>query len=111
MGWVQAELPAVLGTVGCDPGFMKSMSTAGKGKDIQIFYHQDIMAGYTTSAFLIPSTQSAIVVLKNSLSLNDAADWVGQAILEALLDVEEPNDYIEYAKESANAHLTKFPAM
>ncbi|KAL8834796.1 MAG: hypothetical protein Q9170_003592 [Blastenia crenularia] len=111
MGWVQAHLPAVLGAVGCNPGFVKSMPLAGKGKDIEIFYHQGSLAGYTTSAFLIPNTQSAIVVLTNSLSFNDAADWIGQSILEALLDVEEPNDYVQYAKESADAHLTKFTAM
>ncbi|KAI4222458.1 MAG: hypothetical protein L6R36_006142 [Xanthoria steineri] len=111
MGWVQAQLPTILGAVGCNPGFVKSMPIVGKDKDLKVFYHQGSMAGYTTSVFLIPSTQSAIVVLTNSLSLNDAADWIGQAILEALLDVEEPNDYVEYAKESASAHLAKFPAM
>ncbi|KAL8720542.1 MAG: hypothetical protein Q9225_002612 [Loekoesia sp. 1 TL-2023] len=111
MGWVQAQLPAVLGAVGCNPGFVKSTPTAGKGKDIEIFCYQSSMAGYATSAFLISSTQSAIVVLTNPMSLNDAADWVGQAILEALFNVEELNDYIEYANESANAHLADFPDM
>ncbi len=69
------------------------------------------MAGYTSSTYIIPSTQSAIVVLTNSISLNHAADWVSQLILGALLDVEERNDYRQYAKESADAHLAKFPAM
>ena len=111
MGWVRAELPTNLGAVGCNPIFVKSMPIVGKGRDEEIFYHQVSMAGYTTSAFLIPSTQSAIVVLTNSLSLNDAADWVGQLILESLLGVDEPNDYIQYANESARAHVAKFPAM
>ena len=101
----------MLGAVGCNPGFVGSMPIVGKGRDTEIFYHQGSLAGYTTSAFLIPSTQSAAVVLTNSLSLNDAADWVGQAILECLLDVQEPNNYVEYARESANTHLGKFPAM
>lgn len=111
MGWVRAQLPTVLGAVGCNPSFVKSMPTVGHGSEEIVVYHQGSMAGYTSSVFLIPNTESGIVVLSNSISLNDCADWVGQLILEALLDVEERNDYRKYAEESAAAHLAKFPAM
>lgn len=111
MGWVRAQLPTALGAVGCNPGFVKNMPIAGQGTDEVVIYHQGSMAGYTASAFLIPSSESAIVVLSNSISLNDCADWVGQLILEALIDVEKRNDYKKYAKESADAHLAKFPSM
>ena len=111
MGWVRAQLPTILGAVGCNPGFVRAMPTAGRGSEETIIYHQGSLAGYTSSLFLIPDTESAIVVLTNSISLNDCADWVGQLILEALLDVEERNDYVKYAKESADAHLAKYPAM
>lgn len=112
MGWVRARLPGVLGAIGCNPGFMESMPTAGRGSDkTVIICHQGSLAGYTSSLFLIPDTESAIVVLSNSISLNNCADWVGQLILEDLLRVEERNDYAKHAKESANAHLAKYPAM
>lgn len=111
MGWVRAQLPTALGAVGCNPSFVKNMPIAGQGTDKVVIYHQGSMAGYTASAFLIPSSESAIVVLSNSISLNDCADWVGQLILEALIDVEERNNYKKYAKESADAHLAKFPSM
>lgn len=111
MGWVRAQLPTILGAVGCNPGFVKAMPTTGRGSEDTILYHQGSLAGYTSSLFLIPDTESAIVVLTNSISLNDCADWVGQLILEALLDVEERNDYVRYAQESADAHLAKYPAM
>lgn len=111
MGWVRAQLPTALGAVGCNPSFIKNMPIAGQGTDEVVIYHQGSMAGYTASAFLIPSSESAIVVLSNSISLNYCADWVGQLILEALIDVEERNDYKKYAKESADAHLVKFPSM
>ena len=104
MGWVRAQLPAILGAVGCNPGFVKSIPMAGLGSEETIIYHQGSLAGYTSSLFLVPDTESAVVVLSNSISLNDCADWVGQLILEALLDVEERNDYVNYAKESADAH-------
>lgn len=111
LGWVRAQLPTALGAVGCNPAFVKAMPTVGQYTDEVVIYHQGSMAGYTTSIFLLPSSESAIVVLSNSISLNDCADWVGQLILEALLDVKERNDYKKYAKESADAHLAKFPAM
>ncbi len=33
MGWVRTQLPTILGAVGCNPGFVKSMPTAGRGRD------------------------------------------------------------------------------
>ena len=111
MGWVRAQLPTVFGAIGCNPSFVKSLPTAGHGSSEVVIYHQGSTAGYTSSLFLIPSTESAIVVLSNSISLNDCADWVGQLILEALLDVKQPNDYIKYAQESADGQLAKFPSM
>lgn len=111
MGWVRAQLPTALGAVGCNPSFVKSMPIAGQGTDHVVIYHQGSLAGYTSSMFLIPGSESAIVVLSNSISLNDCADWVGQLILEALIDVGPRNDYKKYAQESVDAHLAKFPAM
>ena len=88
------------------------MPTTCRGsKEKTIIYHQGSLAGYTSSPFLIPDTESAIVILSNSICLNDCADWAGQLILEDLLGVEERNDYMKYAMESADAHLAKYPAM
>ena len=112
MGWVRARLPGILGAIGCNPAFMESMPTACRGSDQKtILYHQGSLAGYTSSLFLIPDTESTIVALTNSLSLNDCADWIGQLILEDLLGVEERYDYVKHAKESADAHMAKYPAM
>ena len=111
MGWVRSQLPTVLGAVGCNPSFVKKMPIAGRGTQDLVIYHQGSTAGYTSSLFLVPRTQSAIIVLSNSISKNDASDWVGQTLLEALLDVKRTNNYIGYAAESAQAHIAKFPAM
>ena len=111
MGWARTQLPAVFSGLGCNAAFVKDLPTAGHGSKEVIFYHQGSMVGYTSMLFLIPRTESAIIVLSKSISLNDCTDWVGQTILEALLDVKEPNDYIKYAQESADAHIAKFPAM
>ena len=80
MGWVRTQVPGILGAIGCNPGFVKRLPIAGRGVTNTIFYHQGSLAGYTSSAYLIPDIKSAIIVLSNSISLNDCADWVGQAL-------------------------------
>ncbi|KAJ5686908.1 hypothetical protein N7536_009527 [Penicillium majusculum] len=62
-----------------------------------------------------PASQSAsvIVFLSNSLALNDVPDWVGQLILEELLQVPEleRNYYIEVARTSVAENLKWYPAV
>lgn len=111
MGWVRVQLPAPLGATGCNPGFVANMPVVGHGSDEIVFYHQGSLAGYTSSIFLLPNTESAMVVLTNSISLNDCADWVGQLILETVVGTTRPNDYQGYAQESSDNHLAKFPLM
>ena len=42
---------------------------------------------------------------------NDAADWLGQLLLETVLDNPDKNDYVAIAKESAAASVASWPAM
>jgi hypothetical protein len=81
------------------------------GPESLVIYHQGSMAGYTSSIFLLPGSNSAVVVLTNSIQLNEAADWVGELLLETLLDSPNPHDYKLLAKESADSFVAKFPAM
>lgn len=101
-GWTRAQLPGPMGAVGCNPPLMPhGMPVVGKGApSTLVCYHQGCMPGALAAVSLIPETESAIVVLSNSLALNDTSDWVGQLVLEELLDVPERNDYIEAAKSS-----------
>lgn len=43
---------------------------------------------------VVPETDTIIVVLTNSITKNDCADWLGQLILEYLLDAPENNNYV-----------------
>ncbi|ORX98936.1 hypothetical protein BCR34DRAFT_606757 [Clohesyomyces aquaticus] len=42
---------------------------------------------------LLPETQSAVLVPTNTMAKNDAADWIGQLLVEILLDSPVRNDY------------------
>lgn len=50
--------------------------------------------------YCLPDTKSAIVVLTNTLGLNDAADWVAHLVLEEMLEVPDKNDYVAAARTS-----------
>lgn len=101
-GWARVQLPGPMGDIGCNPPLMPDgMPVVGKGGPSRlIIYHQGSFPGALAAVNLIPDTESAIIVLTNSLSLNDTPDWVGQLVLEELLEVPERNDYVKAAEAS-----------
>lgn len=101
-GWARVQLPGTMGDIGCNPPLMpKGMPVVGQGVPSRlVIYHQGSLPGALAAVNLIPDTESAIVILTNSLTLNDTPDWVGQLILEELLEVPERNEYIKAARES-----------
>ncbi len=103
LGWVRAQLPGLMGAVGLNPGFVNPMPVVGKGDKSRLaIYHQGSIGGALSFVALFPETKSAIVVLSNSLALNDVADWIGQFLIELLFDVPEKNDYHLWAVKSAD---------
>ena len=113
LGWIRTELPDSLGVVGLNPMYVKEMPTVGKGlpEPRLCIYHQGSIVPFLSSVHLLPDTNTAIVVLTNSMANNDAADWLGQLLLEAVLDNPDRNDYISIAKESAKRSVGLWPRM
>ncbi|KAK3377155.1 beta-lactamase/transpeptidase-like protein [Lasiosphaeria ovina] len=106
LGWVRTQLPGPLGTTGLNGMFVPEMPAvqAGPGSRL-VWHHQGSMPGFTSAAFLFPETGSTLAVLSNSLPLNDAADWVGQLLIERIFETKGGPDFVKLAKESAQAHL------
>jgi CubicO group peptidase (beta-lactamase class C family) len=104
MGWVRTQLPQPLGSTGTNGAVMSSMPVVGRGSKSQIVInHSGSLSGFFSAVLLLPETDSAIVVLTNSISKNDCADWISQLLLEALIDSDERNDYVHLANVSAEA--------
>jgi len=62
--------------------------------------------GFNTYNVLLPGTGSAVVVLTNSQSLNGGVRWIGELLVEALLNnSHNAPDYSILAKESAGITL------
>ena len=110
-GWARVQLPGPMGAVDCNPPLIPhGMPVVGKGApSTLVCYHQRCMPGALAAVNLVPETDSAIVVLSNSLTLNDTPGWVGQLVLEEFLDVPERNDYIEAVKSSVAEYAKWFP--
>jgi hypothetical protein len=96
-------------------GSPTGMPFVGKSVTPQlVIYHQGSNPGVlAVVAILLPESQSAIVVLSNTLALNDCADWVGQLLVESLLDVDVKvkNDYLQIVKDTVTSALAWYPTM
>lgn len=110
-GWARVQLPGKMGAVGCNPPLMPGgMPVVGKGVPSQlVLYHQGSLPGALAAVILIPKSESAIFILTNSLTLNDTPDWVGQMILEEILEVPERNNYIKTARDSVAENAKWYP--
>ncbi|KAI0206986.1 beta-lactamase/transpeptidase-like protein [Astrocystis sublimbata] len=111
-GWAIAELPAPLGRIGTNGMFVDPMPLVGKGCGHEeegpgkkrIWYHNSSLVGFFSSVHIIAEDGTIIVVLANSITKNDAPDWIGQMLVEHFLGCKERNDYVALAKESADAY-------
>ena len=113
LGWAMVRLPAALGSLGGNADLVKKMPRIGQGLPVKptVLYHAGSLVGYLSSILLLPETNSAIVVLVNTLANQDSADWIGQAFLEALLDVPRPHDFVHLANEARDTYTNLFPKM
>lgn len=113
LGWVRTELPGPLGDVGLNRMYVEQMPTVGKGvqKPLLVLHHQGSLPAFLNSVHLLPESNSAIVVLTNCMARNDAADWLGQLLLEALIDNPIKNDYLGLTKYSAEISVSLWPKM
>lgn len=98
-GWGRVQLPGKMGQLELNPYLMPNgMPVIGKGDSPQlIIFHQGSLPGALSIVILLPDTESIIVILTNALALNDIPDWVGQLVLEELLDIPQSksNDFIK----------------
>ncbi|MCJ1331615.1 hypothetical protein MMC10_008306 [Thelotrema lepadinum] len=105
LGWALATLPAPLGSIGTNGMFVPNMPVVGKGaNETPVWYHNGSLVGFFSSVHILPMTGTIIVVLVNSIPKNDCADWLGQLLLETILDNSYKNDYVSLARKSAASY-------
>lgn len=114
-GWARVQLPNRMGQIGINGGLLPDgMPTVGKGVPSQlVLFHQGSLPGALSIVMILPDTDHVIVVLTNSLALNDVPDWVGQLVLQEILDVpsSERVDFIAAAQASVAENLKWYPQL
>ncbi|CRL25218.1 Beta-lactamase-related [Penicillium camemberti] len=105
-GWAQAQLPAVI-SQGSDASIPNPIVGIGAPSQLAL-YHGGVIPGFNTYNVLLPETGSAVVVLTNSQSLNGGVRWIGELLVEALLNnSHNAPDYSILAKQSAEIALQR----
>jgi len=110
LDWVVTELPAKAGLVGLNAGELEKMPVIAKDTGPrQMIYHQGAMNGATSAVYLLPESETVIVVLCNTLPLCDTPDWVAQLIIETILDCQDRNDFVTLADDTIKIALSHYP--
>ncbi|CAI7622502.1 unnamed protein product [Penicillium glandicola] len=108
-GWARSQLPTTVGDIGTNTKLVDEMPLLAEGIDSRLaLWHQGSLVGATSFVMLLPETESAVVVLTNTMALNDAADWIGQLLVETLLESPIQHNYVELASVSAHRSLKKY---
>lgn len=114
LGLVVAELPSTLGLVGLNPrelgDEMPVIARSTKTKT-RVWYHNGSLPGAFSAVYLLPDTETVIVVLSNSLGRTDTPDWIGQLLVEAVTEEENPHDFVQIAKKTRDIHLSQYPKL
>ena len=114
LGLYRTQLPGPLSVASINHGLLgpKKLPIIGKSSPgLEIYHHVGNMPGFLASVFLVPSTQSAVVVLTNALPLMDPTDLVGKLILSVLIGEELPTNFVALAKTARANGLSAYAAL
>lgn len=114
LGLYRTRLPNNLGISSMNNLLLgaKQMPRIGSSSPgVEIYRHAGNVPGFVGSTFLIPSSESAVVVLTNSLPFMDFTDFVGQLIVSLLVGEQPPENLLELCKLGRSASLTSYKAL
>ncbi|KAK0616201.1 beta-lactamase/transpeptidase-like protein [Immersiella caudata] len=96
---------------GLSPG---GMPIVGKGAQPQlVLFHQGSLPGALCAGMVLPDLDTIVIVLSNSLALNDIPGGVGQLALEEVLAVPALHrvDFLKIARDVVTENLMWYPAI
>jgi CubicO group peptidase (beta-lactamase class C family) len=74
-GWARSQLPTTIGNISVNPGLVDAVPLLADGIVSRLaHWHQGSLVGATSFVMLLPETESAVVVLTNTMAFNDTAD-------------------------------------
>ncbi|KAK1255543.1 LOW QUALITY PROTEIN: hypothetical protein MKX08_009538 [Trichoderma sp. CBMAI-0020] len=112
LGWWRTMMPtAALGQLSYN-AIHRCEDIIGKSSGSRTLYgHNGVTEGSVATAYLIPSSHSAIVVLSNAAYAGDASDATAQIMLQALFDLQPSVDLVAAVQLSTNERLERHEKM
>jgi len=107
IGWCHHRTPAELGLISPNRTLVSPV-LGSDSPSLLVYGHQGDVPGYTCNIYIIPSSNSAIVVLSNSTGLGDATDWIAQDIIQTMSELQPKVDFVATATQAAEAYLSHY---
>ncbi|KAK0628899.1 beta-lactamase/transpeptidase-like protein [Bombardia bombarda] len=102
-GWCYHQTPASLGLISPNRTLFSPILGAASPA-LQIYGHQGDVPGYTCNIYLIPATNSAVVILSNGTGLSDATDWIAQDLIQTMYELQPAIDFVDAALHARNIY-------
>lgn len=103
LGWNRTQLPGSL-DFGWNQGVIDPFPVLGETYPGRLaIRHGGNMPGTTAAICLLPETETAVIVLQNSLGLCDLADWICQAAVDTVFTGKPAQDYTALTVASVDA--------
>lgn len=106
-GWCYHQIPSKLGLISPNRD-LESPLLGTQSNSIVVYGHQGDVPGYTCSLYMIPDTQSALVILSNGTGHSDATDWAAQDLIQAIYRLQPIADFVQIATHSAELFLSYY---
>ncbi len=107
MGWCYHRTPGALGLI--SPNRVPESPVLGsRSPSLTVYGHQGDVPGYTCNLYIIPSTNSAVVILANGTGLGDATDWIAQDLLQTMFGLQPAIDFVAVASRAATRYLLHY---
>ena len=114
MGLYRSVLPQNLGVSSLNNallGFKRMPIVGGHSSGTAVYHHSGNCPGSLASSFFIPSTQTAVAVVTNSLAFMDPTNFIGQLIVLTILGESQLPDFVPLARLGRSVFLKSYQGL
>ena len=109
MGWARVQLPGTLCDTSRNQALTRSFPTIGDPNHPRLaLYHHGMNVGFNSAVYLFPESETAVVLLSNSVAINDGPDWIGHLIIQNLFDDPVKHDFVSIARRTLASGLGSY---
>ncbi|KAM7210057.1 Beta-lactamase/transpeptidase-like protein, partial [Rhypophila decipiens] len=106
-GWCHHRTPAKLGLISPNRTLISPVLGAAS-PSLLVYGHQGDVPGNTCNIYIIPETNSAVVVLTNDTGHSDATGWIAQDIIQTISELKPEVDFLSVAKKASRLYLSHY---